>query len=182
VRGLRLAFLLALVGSALILLAVSRPWVSWNVGSLTINGLHASRSGRQAEPGVAALGWAALAGVLALVATKGWARRVLGALLMLIGLIVVLKAGDWVVTSKGQGLTISVGSTPLARVHVARGWPLLAGIGGLAVVASGALAAARGHRWRGLGSSYEAPVARPVETATDKGVWDALDRGDDPTA
>ena len=179
-RGLRLAALLALLGSALVLVAVSRPWVTWKVGGLTISDLHVSRSGRQAEPGVAALGWAALAGVLALVVTKGWGRRVLGALLMLVGLIVVLKAGDWVLTSKG--VTISLNKSPVARVRVARGWPLLATIGGLFVVASGALAAARGHRWTGLGSSYEAPVARPVETATDKGVWDALDRGDDPTA
>jgi hypothetical protein len=180
VKGLRLAALLSLAGSALVLVAVSRPWLSWNVDTLTIGGIHQTRSGRQAEPGVAALGWAALAGVLALVVTKGWGRRVVGVLLLLVGLVVVLKAGDWVLTTKA--VTVSLGDVPVARVRVARGWPVLAVLGGLAVVASGAMAGARGHRWKGLGSSYEVPAARPSETATDKGVWDALDRGDDPTA
>jgi hypothetical protein len=163
-----------------VLLAVSRPWLSWNVGALTIGGIHETRTGRQAEPGVAALGWAALAGVLALVVTKGWGRRVVGVLLLLVGLILVLKAGDWLLTTKG--VTLSIAETPVARVRVARAWPSLAVLGGVGVLASGALAAARGHRWTGLGSSYEAPGGPPVEPVTEKGVWDALDRGDDPTA
>ena len=179
-RGLRLAALLCLVGAGLVLVAVSRPWLSWNVGSLTIGGIHVTRTGRQAEPGVAALGWAALAGVLALVVTKGWGRRVVGILLLLVGLIVVLKAGDWLLTTKV--VTISIDNAPLAKVRVARGWPSLAVVGGFAVLASGALAAARGHLWAGLGSSYEAPGGPVEEPVTDKGVWDALDRGDDPTA
>jgi len=46
----------------------------------------------------------------------------------------------------------------------------------------GVLTVVRGRTWKGLGSSYEARGAKPVEPVTDKGVWDALDRGDDPTA
>jgi hypothetical protein len=180
VRGLRVAVLLSAVGSALVLVAVSRHWLTWDIDALTINGLHEARTGRQVVPGVAALGWAGLAGVLALVVTKSWGRRVVGVALCVVGALVMLKTADWVMSKKV--VTVSIAGRPFLGLRVSRAWPLVAFAGGLGVVASGALAAVRGHRWAGLGSSYEAPVARPVETTTEKGVWDALDRGDDPTA
>jgi hypothetical protein len=51
----------------------------------------------------------------------------------------------------------------------------------------GGLTVLRGREWAGLSARYEVPsddvpAAGPVEAATDKQAWDALDRGHDPTA
>jgi uncharacterized membrane protein (TIGR02234 family) len=61
--------------------------------------------------------------------------------------------------------------------------------GGLVLLAAGALTVVRGRHWPGMSSRYETPAARASrETAsvreqstTPKGLWDALDRGEDPT-
>jgi hypothetical protein len=57
--------------------------------------------------------------------------------------------------------------------------------GGVLLALSGALLALRGPRWSALSARYEAPAARAAERPTgpgDAGTWDALDRGEDPTA
>jgi len=77
------------------------------------------------------------------------------------------------------GSTLSACSVRGARTSEA--WVWLTILGGLLLALSGALVAARGRRWAALSSSYQPPAARAAEPpATDKGVWDALDRGEDP--
>jgi uncharacterized membrane protein (TIGR02234 family) len=66
-------------------------------------------------------------------------------------------------------------------------WPLLAALAGLLLTAAGTLTALRGSRWPALSGRYDAaaarvPSARPEPAhATTANLWDALDRGDDPT-
>jgi uncharacterized membrane protein (TIGR02234 family) len=62
------------------------------------------------------------------------------------------------------------------------------GIGyGALVLASGAMALTRGRRWAAMGARYDAPTGRETigaKTGPDApptAMWDALDRGDDPT-
>ena len=69
-----------------------------------------------------------------------------------------------------------------SEVRVHHLWPALTLAGGVLLLLAGGLIAVRGRRWAGLSSSYDAPTAAPAAPVTDKGVWDALDRGDDPTA
>jgi uncharacterized membrane protein (TIGR02234 family) len=65
--------------------------------------------------------------------------------------------------------------------HPVWGWVTL--VGGALLFFGGLLVAARGRRWAALSSSYENPSARAeAAPVTDKGVWDALDEGHDPTA
>src|SRR6185312_9524378 len=62
------------------------------------------------------------------------------------------------------------------------GWPLLAAAGGLLLALGGLAALARSRRWPTMSARYETPAARTGRPRTDAAVWDALDRGDDPTA
>ncbi|MGW2222707.1 Trp biosynthesis-associated membrane protein [Nonomuraea sp. NPDC001684] len=76
------------------------------------------------------------------------------------------------------------------------GWPVVAGLGALLLLAGGVLAAVRGGRWAGMSSRYDRAAdatderagGRPGAVAAtarrgheDRELWDALDRGDDPT-
>jgi hypothetical protein len=158
-RGLAVAVLLCAAGAGLVLLAASRGWaVEVTPRPAPLPELRTSRSGGDLRPWLPALGWVALAGAGALLATRSALRRVVGGLLVLAGAGAAVAA-----------LTVS---------GVGAGWPLLAAAGGLAVAAAGALTIARGRRWPAMGARYErAAVTRP---GTD-GMWDALDRGEDPT-
>jgi hypothetical protein len=164
-RELRVAVLLCLVGSALVLFALSRTWYSVvDSQQLTIDAVRTAVKGTKVVSGAAALGYVGLAGVVALAATKRWGRVVVG--------VLVLAAGVGIVVDVAQA------SVPSG----ASGWAMLTVTGGVVLALSGVLVAARGRTWAALSSSYEAPAVRAEEPpATDKAVWDALDRGEDPT-
>ena len=150
-------------------------------------------SGRTLEPLVAALGLVALAGVVAVLATRGIARRVVGVLLAvaavamgwgaLAGLqhVSAAKARSLVADAR-TGAGLDPGRPPQVTVHAA--WPLVAAGCALALLVAGAAVAALGHRWAGLSRRYEAPDAGDEvdRQRSDATMWTALDRGDDPTA
>ncbi|MGZ6826648.1 MAG: Trp biosynthesis-associated membrane protein [Mycobacteriales bacterium] len=112
--------------------------------------------------------------------------------------VLVLAAGIGVVVVVVRALVDGLAARGLAESGPARcagpacaatatstspGWAWLAVAGGVLLVLSGALVAVRGRRWAALSSSYQPPVARAEQApVTDKGVWDALDRGEDPTS
>lgn len=199
-RELRVAVLLCLLGSAMVLFAVSRTWVTFTFPSaLTATDLRHAVRGGTIVPGARALGYVGLAGVLALAATRRWGRSVVGAVLVAAGIgaaVVVgraLQVGLAVRALDNQDMTGSctTGTSPSQclkaaaafagfTVDEAQVWAWAAIVGGLVLAAAGALVAVRGRRWAALSASYEPPAALPP--VTDKGVWDAMDRGDDPTA
>jgi uncharacterized membrane protein (TIGR02234 family) len=180
-RGLRLAVLLCLVGSAVVLLAAGRTWALVEVEELS--GFHlrsAYVTGELAAPGLRPLALVGLAGTVALVAARGWLRVLVGVLLLAAGVsVVALAIGN---AGGVADVTPAVDPVKVARVsHTA--WRWVAMVGGALLGAAGALAALRGRHWTGLSQAYETPAARAgQEPVTDKGVWDALDRGEDPTA
>ncbi|MBI3686577.1 MAG: Trp biosynthesis-associated membrane protein [Actinobacteria bacterium] len=152
-------------------------------------------SGRTVAPLVTALAVAGLAGLVGLFATRGWGRVVLGGLLAIIGAALIAAAVPhaW---APGPAAVDDLLTRPLAgrdptRAAVATtvpGWPLLAAGGGAVLVAAGLATVARGRRWPGMSSRFEVagqragpPRAAPDGPPADAAVWDALDRGDDPT-
>ena len=167
---------LCLVGSALVLLAVRRPWLSYpSPGDLTIRDLTTEVRGTAVAGAVQALSLVGIAGVVAIAATKGIGRVVVGAIVALAGALVVVDLAHLL----GNGL----GHRLVGDASPTWAWPVLTLVGGLLMTAGGVLVAWRGRRWAALSSSYEVPVAREAQPpVTDKGAWDALDRGDDPTA
>ncbi|MCW2545297.1 MAG: family rane protein [Frankiales bacterium] len=170
-RELGAAVGLCLAGSALSLLAASRGWVHYDVDPGAALPLQRTTlTGEQLASGLRPLALVGLAGVVAVLATRTWGRLLVGALL----------------TACGAGIAVLAvahrTSHVHADVHEATAWPWAAALGGLLVLAAGALTAARGRRWAGMSAAYRTPAARAeAAPVTDKGVWDALDRGEDPT-
>ncbi len=147
-------------GAAVALFAASRTWVVvTQARPAPLPPLHEAKTGGTLLPWLPALGLVALAGAGALLATRGWLRAAVGVLLM------------------GCGLGLVAG----AATHLNNGWALATALGGLAVAAAGALTVVRGKEWPGLAARYDRPSRPAGKPQTDAQVWDALDRGDDPT-
>jgi uncharacterized membrane protein (TIGR02234 family) len=123
--------------------------------------------------------------VVASTATKGAGRRIVGGLLALCG--AGAAAGTWTALS---GATVADALRDRNVLHGATDlpweivpvWPAVAATGALLVLAGGVLAILRGGRWAGMSGRYEREAGKPrAEAGDDKALWDALDRGDDPT-
>ncbi len=93
-------------------------------------------------------------------------------------------AGLGLAAGGGYGLTRVTGASPF--------WPLLCVPVGLLIAAAGAYAAVRGRSWPAMGVRYERPQRVPLSPAEDQvqrigpspsdvAMWDALDRGEDPS-
>jgi uncharacterized membrane protein (TIGR02234 family) len=187
-----LALVLDLVGAAGALLVALRTWqVVRTPRARPLPDDLLNLSGRTVDSASTALALVALAGVVAVLATRGLPRRIVGAVLALAGVGLVwrsLASGGAVSSSRARSLveehhktvTVDAGVVPHVAVHEI--WPVLSLICGVLVVAAGALIAARGHRWQGMSARYEAQPARednPTKAAA--ALWSALDRGEDPT-
>jgi len=120
-------------------------------------------SAPSALTGVALL---ALAGVAALVATSGVPRRIVGALLGVVGGVVVVATAAAVLA-----VSVAVG-----------GGPLLAVGGGLLLAVVGCAVLLREPQLRRLGARYAAAGSPSAHADPDRAAWAALDEGRDPTA
>ncbi|MFF5292368.1 Trp biosynthesis-associated membrane protein [Paractinoplanes globisporus] len=188
-RSYYLALLACLAGAALALYAITRTWSIHLTPRPGMSALREARTGTDIEPWVTGLALVALAGTGALLATSGWARRAVGVLLAL--------AGAGIVTGAILG---RAGLDPGSAGAAGTTWPILCALGGLIVLAGGATAARLGHRWPRMSARYdrkpvpppraetptpaaaEQPKAHSTTVADHRAAWDALDRGDDPTA
>jgi uncharacterized membrane protein (TIGR02234 family) len=187
-RELTVTVLIALLGGVLAWAAAGRPWASAVVGTAP-NTVKVTAGGNDLSGGVTALGLTALAGGLALFATRRLARRLVGVLLVAAG----AGAAAYAVGERGAGHASRVLADKAAARGVASGtldvhlasWWLLAVLGGLLVVLAGVAAVLRGGSWPGMSSRYENAAAkgaaRPADAGSAKDLWDALDRGEDPT-
>ena len=174
---------LLLLGAVVVLVSAGRVWgsaeVAGSTGSTAAGGLDVT--GADVSGAFPALGLLALAGVLAVVATRGVVRRVVGGFLCLVGVTVTVLA---VVTDVDAALDhaarVASGVSSAQATHESTSaWPWLCAIGGLLVAVAGALTALRSAAWPALGGRYERAGAR-----TDRSLdaWAALDQGIDPTA
>ena len=149
-----LAVLHCLLGAFLLLVAAGR---SWAVADLPGTGLLPARAigvpGSALVPGLQALGLVGLAAVVAVAATRGWGRVLVGAVLLGVGVgAVALVAGvlgdlagaareTTVVREADGGALVGVAGTV---------WPYLGLLGGVLLAAAGLLVAGRGRRWAAL--------------------------------
>lgn len=166
-------------GCLLVLLAAGRVWVTADVAG----GQGASATGGQLNGGLTTVALAGLAGVVAVLATKGAGRRVIGALLALCGAglawltytaVSGQAAAEWARTqSVLQGL-----AEPALTFDVL--WPVVSGAGAALVLAGGVLAVVRGGAWGSMSARYDRKPAA-ARASDERSMWDAIDRGDDPT-
>ncbi|HZY77282.1 MAG TPA: TIGR02234 family membrane protein [Jatrophihabitantaceae bacterium] len=199
-----LALLLDLIGAGAALLISTRHWQSvltprprpFSDDLLQV-------AGRTVDAAPTALALVALAGVIAVLATKSWPRRVVGVVVALAGVGLIWRSltglralsvsrARALVQDKHPGIQLG-SAVPQVSVH--SGWAVLSCVCGVVVLLAGVLVASRGHRWGGMSAKYDAPVddgtaadrqdsAEDAERArlrADASLWSALDRGDDPT-
>lgn len=102
--------------------------------------------------GSSALALTSLAGAAAVLAARGWMRRAVGVLLAAAGLTAI-------------ALGVDTGAW----------WAV---VGGVATTAGGAWTAWRGPRWSRLSERYDRTA--PADDSA-RALWEALDRGEDPT-
>lgn len=144
-------------------------------------------TGRSVEPAIAALGLALLVLAGAIVATRGWLRR-------LVGLVVVVLGGAVIGIAATSGSDVAAAlrqrAFGVAAASVSgglSGWAVLCIVAAVLAVAVGAATVGWGARWPALGAKYEPPSAPPTRpdpdpTMSADAAWAALDRGEDPTA
>jgi hypothetical protein len=192
------AVVACLAGAGLALYAATRVWSVAVTTRPGLPDLRSSTTGAAAQPWLVALAVVALAGTGALLATRGVLRRGLGGLLIGVGAGVVVSA-----LVARAGLPEASLAGPIACVL---GGALIVW-GGLGAARHGHEWPAMGARYerRAVPSLDAGPAARsepsaaaglsagveptdptrpavPTAPADNRAVWDALDRGDDPTA
>ena len=183
--GLVRAVLGIVAGGLLVLLASGRRWSSGVAHVPGASVTSVSVSGHAVEPSLPALGIALLALAGGLIAARGLLRRVVGVVVLAVGATAlgVAIAGRGAVSS---ALTAhEVGGLAIPVHGSANAWWVVAVIGGVTAALAGLESALRSGSWAAMGRKYEAPdssvptvpVGDPSEAA-----WDALDRGEDPTA
>lgn len=190
--------LLDLIGAAGALLISGRTWqsvVTPRPRPLADDLLHVS--GRSLDAAPTALALVALAGVVAVLATRGWVRRGVGAVLALAGAALIWRSCTGlaaVSASRARDLVIdqhpqvNTSTSVIEHVSVYAAWPALSAVCGVLIVVAGAVIAWRGPQWAAMSAKYEAPVrerAAPDERAqrarAHASLWRALDHGEDPT-
>ncbi|MBX6387437.1 MAG: Trp biosynthesis-associated membrane protein [Frankia sp.] len=191
--GLAVAVAACVVGAALALFANAATWTRAEAydgatASATADGVltgvvRVELTGGDVSAGVTALALLGLAAAVAVLATRGTARRLVGLLaaaagagLLVLALRVVVDPAAATLGADDVAALSPSGDARLAGGASLTGAPVAAALGGLVLAAAGALTVALGRRWPGMAGRYQTRAARPVDT------WDALERGDDPTA
>jgi uncharacterized membrane protein (TIGR02234 family) len=192
-----LAALLAAAGAGLILASDGRGWADATVTAPVRLSVEATGSNLTSLP--YALGLAGLAGAVALFAVRRIGRYLVGLVLFGAGAgtvaAVVANLGhlDGADLAKAAEQTLGASAAQVGTV-TNTAWPYVTIAGGVLVALSGALTLARGRAWTGLSNRYEvapgaadkaaaaAPVSVPAAEPTSRDLWDALNRGADPTA
>lgn len=166
-RQVAVAVLAAAAGAGLALWAAGQGWtVRVTARPAPLPPLRVTRTGGSLLPWLPALGWVALAGAGAVLATRRLGRALVGA--------VLVAAGAGLLAAGGYGLSLP---------GVRAGWPLLAALGGALVAGAGVATLLRGAGWPAMGTRYERAAApRTGGPASEAELWSALDRGEDPTA
>jgi uncharacterized membrane protein (TIGR02234 family) len=177
-----------LLGALGATVGASRPWVTATSTVAHLPIIHASASGADLAPLAGALGVAVLAAFGAVVATRGWARRALGAAIVVASIAIVISAVRPSGASDALTSGLSAKGWSGSGYHTStEPWRWLVVLCGVVTAIAGAITARYGDQWAVLGERYDAPgtvpppVGKPAEELTENDVWQALDQGRDPT-
>lgn len=164
-------------GSALTWWSLTQPWVEGQQPLLAGTSANAATTsvsivGSQLAPAALAMAIVGIAGIAGIVGSSGLMRRIIGAVLAVAGAVIVISVVVlWLGRVPASYLPGDVEQVRALVVPI-----VLAIAGGVGVFCSGVLAVRAGHRWPGLGRTYERSRADGPANA-----WDALDKGIDPT-
>lgn len=153
-------------------------------------------AGSDLLPALGPLALLALAAVAAVLATGGWARRVLGMLLLVAAVppvLGVLRAGDATRLSDAAASAgeLPARSAPNGAIDLFTIGPGLAATGAMLLAGAGVALMLRGHRMPLMGRRYRAPTPAPTPVGPPAGseshpgperrLWERIDAGEDPT-
>ncbi|MFE9749128.1 Trp biosynthesis-associated membrane protein [Saccharothrix saharensis] len=141
---------------ALLLLAAVALWGA----SALFRAASADRSGGDVASALTPLALLFLAAIAAVVALSGWARRVLGVVVLLAGAATAFQGVDADGPVVGRGVVL---------------------LGAALAVAAGVLLVVRASTMPRLGGGYRTPGAAKRTADPERELWNALERGDDPT-
>lgn len=166
------------VGAALLL------WLGSVAVWFRLPAVPAELTGAQLSAGPGGVALLALAGVAAVVATGGWARRAVGVVLALAGAAVGSVVGQ--VLGRGpaaSGATLPGSGRPVPPDQPVdpTAAPLLALAGAVVLLAVGVFVLLREPELSRLGARYAAPREPRAEPDPDRAAWSELDAGRDPT-
>lgn len=193
-------------GGGLALASSVQTWARLEADD-TLGQISVAVSGAALVPLVPAAAVVGLAAVLAVPSVRGWVRRTVGGVVLGLGVVAGLSTLTTLAAlavRAQQWWRVDVGAVAeTASVDVTWWWPVLT-LAGLATMATGAgVVLVRGGRWAGLSARYERPDRRaghpdrraghpggrpgptdgsPTATGPDPDLWQALDRGEDPTS
>ncbi|MGH3519984.1 MAG: Trp biosynthesis-associated membrane protein [Haloechinothrix sp.] len=152
-----------LLGAAAVWVSSRMAWVL-TVEDAGVRGLvEVAETGAQRAPALVPLALLALAGIAGMVATGGWARRALSALLAFAGVAVCVVTMTSLIGGElrpGHGLGL---------------------FGGLLVITGGAIGFRAARTMPRLGARYANPRPGKAATGSDNDLWNALSEGEDPT-
>lgn len=168
--------IIGLLAGAGLLWASSKLAWAWSVEVTPLHGkVVDARDGGSQAPALIPLALLSIAAIAAALATRGWVRRVVGALVVLAGLGMIAVA----FTQLAGVFGTHPNGYPLSQVILAHVLPVLAG---LLVGWAGSLIVRGAKSLPGLGANYETPAGGKRKRDPDDELWLALSEGEDPTA
>jgi uncharacterized membrane protein (TIGR02234 family) len=189
-RALTATIVALIAASAMLGGAAMLGWAQLDV-QVPLRGIVRVRvNGSAVLPALAPLALLALAAVAAVLATGGWARWLLGALLLVAAappIVAVLRVADghWLTGAALSAVELPARSVLVGTTMVLFAGPALAAGGALLLAAAGVALGVRGHRMPRLSRRYQAPTARsngPHQVSPEGQFWERMDAGEDPTA
>ena len=197
-REVGAAVVLSLLGGGGAVFAGSQVWARLTVDrAAPLPEIATTSTGTGIEPLLTGLGVVVLAGLVGILATRRLGRVLVGIAVTLAGAGIAATAARYVAGFPAEVLERLVEASGAAAptgvaAETSTFWPLVALAAGCVSALAGLLVTVRGRRWPGLGTRYEAPGAAPAAAAAtpaaatdpvraDRQLWEALDRGDDPT-
>jgi uncharacterized membrane protein (TIGR02234 family) len=178
VRSRALAFGCVLVGGALAMLASAQPWWRGPGEAAAVK-----FTGSQVTGGLSqALAMVALVGTLLVLVLRTRGRRLIGGVLVLVGLGVALVAGLWM--QPRTDVIRSQVSTLDAFNPATTVWPWICVLAGALIVAGAALTMITAGNWSAAAEHFQAGSNKAQLNPTDEPaeLWKAMDAGVDPTA
>jgi uncharacterized membrane protein (TIGR02234 family) len=188
--------ILALAGAGLAAVAAALTWWSADYTDPLTGGLTVTATGSGCVPELVPLALVGLAGFGAALATRGFARRLVGVVIGVCGLAVaVLSALQFADPPASLVTDLTRPADPVGAAQLHPFGPALAVLGGALLTAAG-VAVGLGVGARRLGARYDAPTSAAAGRAAAAAAvpagdqaeadpadwWKALDAGVDPTA
>jgi uncharacterized membrane protein (TIGR02234 family) len=175
-----LAFGCLIIGGALALVGSAQPW--WRADS---QGVVVKFSGTQATTGLSqALAIVTLAGTSLLLVLQTRGRRVVGALLLLVG-IAIAVVGGLRLRPSAEAVRTQLREVTLTDAFqlTATVWPWVFALSGVLVAGGAVLTMITAAAWPSASDRFQAGLVKAEGSASDDPaeLWKAMDAGVDPT-